>query len=395
MPEAKGHVTTTTKTGSVTMRADGKMAELHDTKRGMVVHHTLSGNRRVEIERPDHSRVVTERGGRGYVQGRPYAYRGHEYARRSYYYHGRYYHAYYGRYAYHGVWVNPYYPTYYYPPAYYTWAYYPWAAPVPYAWGWNTNPWLGYYGAYFMPSLAYANASLWLTDYIIANSLAAAYETQVALSNPAPVTPEVKQLIADEVREQVALESSEAQAVARNAEPDAAVSSIQQLLNDGKPHVFVAGHDLDVVDAGGAECAVSEGDALQLSGRVASDATAATLAVLASKGGKECPKGATVSVTLADLQDMQNHMRETIDQGLQELRAKQGQGGLPAVPAVAKAAPVESPMAAIAPPPPPESDVAAEINQQSQEADKAEKEAGAGATSGPGPSAMESAYPSA
>jgi hypothetical protein len=365
VPEAKGHVTTTTKTGSVTMRADGKMAELHDTKRGMVVHHTLSGNRRVEIERPDHSRVVTERGGRGYVQGRPYAYRGH------------------------------YSPTYYYPPAYYTWAYYPWAAPVPYAWGWNTNPWLGYYGAYFMPSLAYANASLWLTDYIIANSLAAAYETQVALSNPAPVTPEVKQLIADEVREQVALESSEAQAVARNAEPDAAVSSIQQLLNDGKPHVFVAGHDLDVVDAGGAECAVSEGDALQLSGRVASDATAATLAVLASKGGKECPKGATVSVTLADLQDMQNHMRETIDQGLQELRAKQGQGGLPAVPAVAKAAPVESPMAAIAPPPPPESDVAAEINQQSQEADKAEKEAGAGATSGPGPSAMESAYPSA
>ena len=32
-------------------------------------------------------------------------------------------------------------------------------------------------------------------------------------------------------------------------------------------------------------------------------------------------------------------------------------------------------MAAIAPPPPPESEVAAEINQQSQAADQAEKEA--------------------
>ena len=78
MPAAKGHVTAPTKSGSVTKRADGTVAELHDTNRGMVVHHTLTGNRRVEVERPDHSRVVAERGGRGYVQGRPYAYRGHE-----------------------------------------------------------------------------------------------------------------------------------------------------------------------------------------------------------------------------------------------------------------------------------------------------------------------------
>jgi hypothetical protein len=33
---------------------------------------------------------------------------------------------------------------------------------------------------------------------------------------------------------------------------------------------------------------------------------------------------------LTDLQEMQNHMRETIDQGLQDLQAKQGKGGLPA-----------------------------------------------------------------
>jgi hypothetical protein len=60
---------------------------------------------------------------------------------------------------------------------------------------------------------------------------------------------------------------------------------------------------------------------------------------------------------------------------------------LPAAPASAKAAPVESPMAAIAPPPPPEREVKAEINQQSQEADKAEAEANGSAVSGPGPNA--------
>jgi hypothetical protein len=116
-----------------------------------------------------------------------------------------------------------------------------------------------------------------------------------------------------------AWKNDEAQA-ASNGEPDAATSGIQQLLNDGKPHVFVAGQDLDVVDAGGMECAVSEGDAFQLSGQTAPDVQAATLAVLASKGGEECAKRNIVSVALTDLQDMRNHMRETIDQGLQELR---------------------------------------------------------------------------
>ncbi|HXM40976.1 MAG TPA: hypothetical protein VN924_06975 [Bryobacteraceae bacterium] len=385
---AKGHTTVQTSHGSVEKRPDGHIATVHDTKRGMDVHHNLSGNRRVVVERSDHTRIVAERGGRGYVQ-RPYMYHGHEYARRSYYYHGHYYNNYYGRYGYHGMYLNPYFPSYYYGAAFYGWAYNPWAAPIAYGWGWGGNPWYGYYGAFFTPYPVYASPSLWLTDYIIANSLQAAYVAQAAaLSNPAPLTPEVKQLIADEVRQEVALENNEAQtAAAAGGEPDAASSSIARLLTDGKLHVFVAGHDLDVVDAGGTECALSEGDAIQLTGQTAPDAQAATLAVLASKGGKECPKGDTVSVALTDLQDMQNHMRETIDQGMKELQAKQGQGGLPAAPASAKAPPVESPMAAIAPPPPPESEVAAEIKQQSQEADKAEAEAATGAASGPGPNA--------
>jgi hypothetical protein len=383
-----GSKTVATRNGSVTKRADGHVATLHDTRRGMDVHHNLSGNRRVVVERADHSRIVAERGGRGYVQ-RPYMFHGHEYARRSYYYHGRYYNAYYGRYYYHGLYVNPYFPSYYYGPAFYGWAYNPWAAPIAYGWGWGGNPWFGFYGGFFTPYPVYASPSLWLTDYLIANSLQAAYQAQVnaaALSNPAPLTPEVKQLIADEVRQEVALENAESQAAAApNAEPNVASSSIQRLLTDGKQHVFVAGHDLDVVDAGGTECALSEGDAIQLTGQTAPDAQAATLAVLATKGGKECPRGDTVSVNLTDLQDMQNHMRETIDAGLQELQHKQGQGGLPPAPAAAKTAPVESAMAAIAPPPPPESEVKAEINQQSQEADRAEQEAGAGTASGPGP----------
>jgi len=396
MAAPRGSTTVQTRSGAtVTKRADGHVATVHDTKRGMEVHRNLSGNRRVVVERSDHSRIVAERGGRGYVQ-RPYMFHGHEYARRSYYYNGRYYNRYYGRYYYHGAWMNPYYPGYYYGPAFYGWAYNPWAVPIAYGWGWGGNPWYGYYGAYFTPYPVYASPALWLTDYFIAASLQAAYQAQVAqaaaMSNPAPLTPETKQLIADEVRSQIALENAESKTAGQGAEPDAASSSIQRALTDGKQHVFVAGHDLDVVDAGGNECALSEGDAVQLTGQTAPDAQAATLAVLASKGGKECPRGDTVQVALTDLQDMQNHMRETIDAGMQELQKKQGQGGLPAAPAAARVAPVESAMASAAPPPPPESEVKAEINQQSQEADKVEAEAG-GAASGPGPNAGEPAAP--
>jgi hypothetical protein len=348
----------------------------------MEVHRSLNGNRRVVVERQDHTRIVAERGGRGYVQ-RPYMYHGHEYARRSYYYRGRYSNVYYGRYYYRGVYVYPYYPAYYYRPAFYGWVYNPWVAPVPYAWGWAADPWYGYYGVYFTPYPVYPSASLWLTDYIIANSLMAAYQAQqdaqaqaAALNGVAPLSPEVKQLIADEVKNQVALENSEAKSTgSADAEPDPASSSIRRLLDDGRPHVFIAGHDLDVVDAGGNECALSEGDAIQLAGQNAPEAANINLVVLASKGGRECPKGDTVGVQLADLQEMQNHMRQTIDQGMQELLQKEGKGGLPQAPASAQAAPVESAMAASAPPPPPENEVAAEINQESRQADVVEKDA--------------------
>ena len=102
------------------------------------------------------------------------------------------------------------------------------------------------------------------------------------------------------------------------------------------------------------------------------DATAATAIVLCSKGGKECAKNAQVQIAFPDLQEMQNHMRETIDQGLGDLQSKQGQGGLPAAPPSAKAPPIQSAFVAAAPPP--EQNVAAEIKQESQEADQAEQE---------------------
>jgi hypothetical protein len=348
----------------------------------MDVHHGLNGGRRVSIERHDGSRVYAERGRPGYVQ-RGYAYHGHDFARRSYFYRGHEYNRFYRGYGYRGLYLNVYAPGFYFHPAFYGWAYNPWAAPIVFGWGWAGNPWFGVYGYYFQPYPVYPSAAFWLTDYIISQNLQAAYAAQQAAAETAPapdaaaggqpvLTPEVKQMIADEVRNQLALENQEAAQNAQQQDVDPGSSGIARLLSDGKPHVFVAGGSLDVTDANGQECTVSDGDALQLRQPPPSDATTANLVVLSSKGRPECQISLTVSVQLTDLQEMQNKMRETIDQGLQDLQAKQGTGGLPAAPPSAQGAPDTAQYAAVAPPPEP--NVAADIQGADQQSAQAEKE---------------------
>jgi hypothetical protein len=386
---AGSHEVRTANGSTVRTRANGSRADVHDARRGMDIHHGLNGNRRVSVERADHSRVFAERGGRGYVQ-HPYMYHGHEYGHRTYYDHGRYYDRYYNRYGYHGAFLEVYAPARYYPAGFYGWAYNPWAAPIAYSWGWGGSPWYGYYGAYFTPYPVYPSAAFWLTDYLIATSLQAAYAAQaadaqtqaVAASGPPVLTPEIKQMVSDEVQRQVALENSEAQANAQQKDIDPASSGIARMLSDNQPHVFIAGSDLDLVDSSGQECAISQGDVLEVASAPAADATGATAVVLAGKGGKECNKGENVTVAFNDLQDMQNHMRETIDAGMSDLQSKQGKGGLPAAPPSAQGAPVAAAVAAAAPPP--DTNAAAEITQQTQAADQAEQEvASAAPISGP------------
>ncbi|HLY41972.1 MAG TPA: hypothetical protein VKR52_12215 [Terracidiphilus sp.] len=381
-PAPRGTNERVTRGGSaIRTRPGGRVADVHDARRGMDVHHGLAGGRRVSMERADHSRVFAERGRRGFVE-RPYRYHGRDFARRSYYYHGRAYERYYHGYYYRGVYVNVYAPAVYYGPGFYGWAYNPWAVPINYSWGWGGNPWYGYYGFYFAPYPVYPSAAFWLTDYIIAANLQAAYaahqEAQeqaaaAAASGQPALTPDVKQMISDEVKAQLALENQEAAQNAQQQDVDPNSSGIARMLSDGHPHVFVAGGNLDVTDASsGQECALSDGDALQLQTPPASDATAANLVVLASKGGVECARSSTVTVQVADLQEMQNHMRETIDQGLQELQSKQGQGGLPAAPPSAKAPPAAAQYASAAPPA--EQNLSQDITQADQQSDQAEKD---------------------
>lgn len=359
---------------------------LHETPKVVSTagpHASWNKERPVVVDRPDHSRIFAARGGHGYVQ-RPFVYGGGEFAHRTYYYHGRIYSRYYGRHDYHGVTLYYYAPGHYYRPAFYSWAFYDWAHPVPYVWGFSGSAWYGYYGYYFTPAATYPGLSLWLTDYLISTSLADYYQErlQTAALAPAailppsgasPITPEVKDLISAEVKREIALETVEANTPAQV--PNPAYSSIQQLLGEQTPPVFVAGSDLDVVSPTGDTCVLSPGDALQLAaGAIAPDSSAAPMVVLASKGDPECHKGASVSVQIADLQEMQNYMRATIDAGMAEIHnpAQGAASGLPAIPASLNELPVSAGFLAAAPPADP--NVAAEIDQQIKAGEQSDRQ---------------------
>jgi hypothetical protein len=386
----------------VRMRPGGKLSDVHDARRGMDVHRGLAGNRRVEAKRADGSRLVSERGRGGYAE-RPYRFRGHDFARRSYYSHGRRFDHFYRPYLYHGVAIDVYEPDLFYPAPFYGWVYNPWAAPAAFSWGFAANPWYGYYGPYFAPQPYYPSASAWLADYMISTSLADAYQARVDAGLPVQpppamgpgqvaLTPDVQAQIAEEVRRQLALENAEAQGASRGEDPDPQSSGIARILADGSTHAFVVGDNMDLTSSTGQECLVTPGDVLQLRTPPAPTAAEANLVVLASKGGPECAKSSTVTVAMNDLQDLQNHMRQTIDQGLGEVQKQEGKG-LPKAPASAATAVVKA--AYIQDAPPAEINISIELAQQDKEADNAEHEANQEALgpAPPGASTASSAAP--
>jgi hypothetical protein len=287
----------------------------------------------------------------------------------------------YHSYSYHGFGYYHYVPGVYYGPRFYGWAITPWAVPFHYAWfGIGVPaPWFGYYGGYFNPYPVYASPNLWLTDYLLAQNLRLAYEAQLAgnANQPPPppppaqpdtatLTPEMKQLIADEVRQQIEAEKAAA------AQPPA--SAPQQPASDQVPpaltqRFFVVSSNLDITTAEGQACALTPGDVIERRGKTVGADGGIAVDVVSAKPG-DCAADAAASVQLADLQEMHNQFREQIDSGLKMLADNQAKG-LPNGPA-ADARPVPD---GIAPPAP---DAATQLAAQETDAARLETQVAQG-----------------
>ncbi len=372
-PMAPPSRTVTTNRGDVIHRDAGGQVRQVRMPNGTVVYHPPNAPRRIEVVRPGGRIVVAGAPGHGYVQ-RPIIINNTTIVKRTYIYNGVPQARIYRPRVYNGITLAIYTPVRYYRPTFYAYAYNPWARPISYSWGWGGSPWYGYYGGYFTPYPVYASPSLWLADYMIAATLEAAYQERMAsrmasgnmyqdAGQSAPMSPEVKQAIADEVRRQIDLERTAGQ------DPNSGGQDTD-IFADNRPHVFVVNTTL-AVDSDAGECTIAEGDVLRMNGPPPPNATSADVLVLSSRG-RDCRRGSIVSVDLQDLQEMQNQMLATIDRGMSDLQAKQGQGGLPTLPQ-GSAGTIDTPFAQEAARP--DANVAGELTSATQEADHAEQQA--------------------
>jgi hypothetical protein len=397
--------------GSATFRKNGQVRSVQT--HGMTINHGVRGGR--EVRSVHNGRTVVSYGRHGgYSQRAYYNHGGHSYYQRTYYRGGHYYAYGYRNYSYGG---HPYYgyaPAYYYGPAYYGWAYNPWPAPVVYGWGWGGAPWYGYYGAYYAPYPVYPTAAFWLTDYLLAASLQAAYAAQqdnndggdgngqlvppaiqnasgdeiAALWSTDPLvaaqlqatygvymlggggaaqspqlTPEIKNAISDEMKNEIAAEKD---AAGKKDSTSSGGDEIPAALNP-KVRIFVVSSEEDLTTSDGTECALTAGDVISRTTDKPDDDNMVDALVKSSKKD-ECAVGATVGVAVDDLQEMHNELRIQMDAGLKELAEKQGKNGLPA-------APDTKTTSGEVPAPTPDTSVASDLQQQQKDADAAEAEA--------------------
>jgi hypothetical protein len=371
-----------------TMRADGSLASfsghgrnasfnpggriraLHTDK--IDISHGLRGERRIQTVRPDKSVLVTTGRNRGYLQ-RPVSRHSRTFIQRTYVEGNITSTREYSTYSYNGMVLESYAPRAHYAPALYDWAGNPWPAPVSYQWGWSRDPWYGANNGFFTALTAYRDATQLLTDYILAQTMKTAYQDPVEGNEPpqasyaetdTPISPETREAIAQEVRFQLEQEKE----AALNANQAAGYGELPAVLNDPQ-HLFVVSSSL-VVTTNGQGCGLTPGDILQLTGAPPEGVQIATLSVVSSKR-LDCPANSVVTVSLSDLQAMQNNMREQIDSGLGTLRTGQGAKGIPSAPRDAIAVPRPTDVADLSLS---EANVQAMLQAQQKEADQAEAE---------------------
>jgi len=402
--------------GNATFRANGQVRTIQS--HGMTINRGLNGQRNIVATR--NGRTVVSYGHAGGYTQRAYFRRGNTvYVQRTYVYGGRTYAYAYRSYYWGG---RPYYgyaPAYYWGPRYYGWAYNPWPAPVYYSWGWGGAPWYGYYGPYWAPYPAYPSAAFWLTDFFLAASLQAAYvagqqsaengaltqpplqqeasdvvaslyssDPLVAASlasaygsnaylfaaagqssasgNGATMSKDVRDAIADEIKNQIAAEQTAASSSSGNNSSSGNDQGPPAAL-DPKIQYFVVASEEDLTTSDGVECTLTGGDVVYRTGTSPDNDNMVDATVKSAKKG-ECPVGATVGVAVDDLQDMYNNLRQNMSQGMKEMADNSGKNGLPK-------APDTTTTAGEVPAPTADTNVQTDLQQTQKDADQAEADA--------------------
>jgi hypothetical protein len=266
-------------------------------------------------------------------------------------------------------------PAVRYPAVYYAWALGAWPRPVAYTWGWQLQPWYPMYGSLFTPYPVYTSPDLWMTDYIIAQSMQTAYQAQTVapaseppplgtpasglpdvgaapaadpsaatpasqpsaapqapsssdtpsapVAQPPAMTPEVKA----QLNAQIKVQLREQQAAA--ATP--AVLTTQSTPPALRPnHVFFqVVQPVDVPSATpNGHCSLGPNDYIKRTGGMSDDDWKIPVVVELSRPS-DCPEGLQTRIGLNDLNAMENEQEAQVMQAMQAASKSMGPNGPP------------------------------------------------------------------
>ena len=212
---------------AVNFDSRGKVSSLRTAS--LSVRRAPNGVRTIETRRADNSRVVTTGRHSGFVE-RNVVVGNRTYIQRTTIVNQRITTNTFVAYNYRGFALTHFVTPVFYAPAFYGWAYYPWVAPVHFGFGWFGASWYVAPNPFFTAYPVYPSAAFWLTDYMLGETLASAYQLhQDALASKAaeeysadadamdesdqsdmlqadastPITQELKDQIAEEVKQQI------------------------------------------------------------------------------------------------------------------------------------------------------------------------------------------------
>jgi hypothetical protein len=274
-----------------------------------------------------------------------------------------------------------------YPGVYYAWALAAWPHPVAYTWGWRAQPWYPMYGSLFTPYPVYTSPDLWMTDYIMAQNMQAAYQAQAAayqaqtaapapeplppddpsapaadssfaapaaqpgepapaapagdappapqsgdapsaaVATPPAMTPQVKA----ELNAQIKVRLEEQQAAAATPATPTTQSTPPALRPN---HVFFqVVQRLNVPSGPNSHCSLSANDYIKRTGGMSNDDWMIPVVVELS-GPSDCPEGLQTRIGLNDLTAMENQQETQVMEAMQAASKSMGPNGPPSGPGV-------------------------------------------------------------
>src|SRR5262249_7758362 len=151
------------------------------------------------------------------------------------------------------------------------------------AWWWYGDPWFGYYSYYWHPYPIYYGPSFWLTDYVIADILAASYERERAY-NAARANAAANAALDDRIKSIV---RSEVEDELRARQHQKSVP-LSKTVSPGYVHVITK--DLDVAVASSDEsCTLTPGDVVRVAKAPGENDSTVEMKVVTSKRGGCAP----------------------------------------------------------------------------------------------------------